>query len=108
MLPKFTRTSLLVAPNSRPEQSPSACFYRASSGLSLTPYVPFRIHIYLSPICPNSVLKIGSHPVPHGRQLGFENVQDDVARRFLFDWSGASRCDHGCCAGFFSRRARAG
>src|SRR5258707_5366049 len=30
MLPKFTRTSLLVAPNSRPEQSPSACFYRAS------------------------------------------------------------------------------
>jgi hypothetical protein len=31
-------------------------------------------HIYLSPIRPNSVLKISSHPVPYGRHLGFENV----------------------------------
>jgi hypothetical protein len=40
--------------------------------LPFTPYTPFWIQIYLSPIRPNSVLKISSHPVPRGRHLGFE------------------------------------
>jgi hypothetical protein len=41
-----------------------------------------QIHIYLPPSRPNSVLKIGSHPSPLCRSLGFANVQDDVAPLF--------------------------
>src|ERR1700682_2847924 len=64
---------------------------------------------YLPLSRPNSVLKISSHPPPLCRSLGVENVQDDVARPFLFGWPGASDCDQGCCAAsFFGRRARAG
>ena len=66
-----------------------------------------QIHIYLPPSRPNSVLKISSHPPPLCRSTGFKNVQDDVARPFLFGWPGASDCDQGCCAAsFFGRRAR--
>jgi hypothetical protein len=36
-----------------------------------------RIHIYLPPMRPNSVLKISSHPPPLCRSRGFENVIDD-------------------------------
>ena len=68
-----------------------------------------QIHIYLPPGRPISVLKISSHPPPLCGSLGFENVQDDMARPFLFGWPGASDCDQGCCAAsFFGRRARAG
>jgi hypothetical protein len=68
-----------------------------------------QIHIYLPPSRPNSVLKISSHPSPLCRSLGFENVQDDVARPFLYGRSGAGDSDQGCCAaGFFGRRTRAG
>jgi len=67
-----------------------------------------QIHIYLPPSRPNSVLKISSHPPPSCRSLGFENVQDDLARPFLYGWLGAGDSDQGCCAaGFFGRRTRA-
>jgi hypothetical protein len=41
-----------------------------------------RFTFYLPPSRPNSVLKIGSHPSPLCRSLGFANVQDDVAPLF--------------------------
>jgi hypothetical protein len=48
-----------------------------------------RIHIGSPPGRPNSVLKVSSNPLPLYGSLGFENVQDDVARAVLFGWAGA-------------------
>ena len=82
---------------------------RVGADLNQDAFCMLHIHIYLPPSRPISVLKISSHPPSLCRSVGFENVQDGVARPFLYGWPRASDSDQGCCADrFFGRRARAG